>query len=92
MEGYYQKSKKAKKDLHYLIQEAIKTSNKKNKQKHGKDLNIFSHLSVSDDENKNKKSKFDDSSEKHKYREPNPFSDSSDSSDSSACKESSDEE
>ena len=75
MEEYHQKSKKAKKDLHSLIQEAIKTVNKKKKHKHGKDLNIFSHLSVSDDENK-KKSKSDDNSEKNKYREPNPFSDS----------------
>ena len=59
-----QKSKKAKKDLHSLIQEAIKTVNKKKKHKHGKDLNIFSHLSVSDDENEKKKSKSDDNSGK----------------------------
>ena len=55
---------KSKKDLHSLVQEAIKTVNKKKELKHGKDLNIFSHLSVSDDENK-KKSKSDDNSEKN---------------------------
>ena len=61
-----QKSKIAKKDLHSLIQESTKAGYKKKKYKHGKDLNIFSHLSVSDDENEKKKSKSDDSSVKNK--------------------------
>ena len=68
----------------------IKPVNKKNNHKHGKDLNIFSHLSVSDDKNKKKKSKSDGNLGKNKYHEPNPFSDSEDSSDRSSCRESSD--
>ena len=48
-EDYHQK-KKAKKDLHALIQDVIKNANKNQKIKHGKDLKAFSKMSVSDNE------------------------------------------